>query len=278
MKKFNIILIWALAIVLVCGFALLPDCVGCKNIEVLNKDGLYIFKIPRNSGHEIKTYVTEDLVYNKQVFKDTDAELVINAGYFDTKNNETTSYVVVDNNLALDPTLNKNLMGNKSLQPYMKQILNRTEFRVLDCADEIKYDISSHNTRVPYRCKIKYSVQAGPLVYPDLRLKREYFLVTKGHEVLRDSIQALQRRPRTIIGIKNQDVYFIVATVQKPLSLIEIQDICAELNLDKAMNLDGGGSTSVDFKGTNNPDFKDLHIVSEKNNTARKLKSFILVY
>lgn len=277
MKILKTIFFLACAIIFVCGFKTLPQCIGCKSIDVQENNGVYVFKIPAGSGHDIRTFVTESLSYNKDVFKETGAELVINAGYFDTKNQETTSYVVVDNNLALDPTLNDNLMNNKDLQPYMKQILNRTEFRVLACGDEIKYDISSHNARVPYKCKIKHSVQAGPLVYPDLRLKREYFVVTKGNDVLRDSIQALQRRPRTVVGIKDNDVYFVVATTKHPLSLIEIQDICADLKLDKAMNLDGGGSTSVDFKGTNNSIFENLHIVSEKNNTARKLKSFILV-
>ena len=277
MKNFKIMLFLACAVFFVCGFKNSLDCFGCKNIQVQENDGLYIFKIPADGGHEVRTYVTENLTYNKDVFKETGAELAINAGYFDTKNQETTSYVVVDNNLALDPTLNENLMGNKDLKPYMKQILNRTEFRVLECGEQIKYDISSHNARVPYKCKIKHSVQAGPLVHPDLRLKREYFLVTKGHDVLRDSIQALQRRPRTVVGIKDNDVYFIVSTIKHPLSLIEIQNLCVDLQLDKAMNLDGGGSTSVNYKGTDNSHYKDLHIVSEKNNTARKVKSFILV-
>lgn len=277
MRIFQTVVFLLSAVVLACGFEADFGCKGCKNIEVIEKNGIYIFRIPDKGGYSLKPYVSEKLVYNKDVFQQTGAELVVNAGYFDIKNEETTSYVVVDNYLALDPTLNNNLMDNEQLKPHLKEILNRTELRILDCNGEVRYDICAHNAKVPYRCKIKHSLQAGPLVYPDLRLKKEYFLRTKGHDVLRDSIQSLQRRPRTIIGLKDNDVYIFIVTLKNPLSLIEVQDLCAELRLDKAMNFDGGGSTSVDFKGTNNQEFKNLHIVSENNGSARKLKSFLIV-
>lgn len=277
MKKIKAILFLFCVVSIFCAFKYVPPCTSCKNIEVSSDKGIYIFRIPAAGNYKLSPYVVEKLVYNEDVFKKTRAELVVNAGYFDAKNQQTTSYVVVDNNLALDPELNKNMVENENLKPHMKKILNRTEFRVLDCNGETRYDISAHNARLPYRCKLRHSIQAGPLLYPDLRLKEEYFVEMKDGKIVRDAIFAYTKRPRTAIGIKDGDVYIIVATNDNPLSLEELANVCKDLKLDKTMNFDGGGSTSIDYKGTNDSQFKNLHIVSDKNNTPRKLKSFLVV-
>ena len=253
-------------------------CNECKNIEIVNKDGLYIIKIPAYGDFTVVPYISKNLITNREVFKKTGAELVINAGYFDPKNQETPSYVVMDKDVVLDPTKNKNLMENKSLQSNMSQILNRTEFRILDCHGKTKYDIAAHNAKAPYKCQIEYSVQAGPLIYPDLRLEKEYFVAQENGQVTRDSITALKKCARTAIGLQGNDIYIMIATTKHPMTLKEMSELSKELGLDKAMNFDGGGSTSLDFKGTTNPDFKNLHIVSDKDKTARKLKSFLIVY
>lgn len=254
-----------------------PVCNGCKNIEVQANNGLYVFRIPAEGGFKVKPFVSEKLIYNKDVFKQTNAELVMNAGYFDPKNQGTSSYVVIDKQLVLDPETNESLMKNKSLQGHMKEILNRTEFRVLDCNGKTKYDIAQHKAKAPFKCQIVHSIQAGPLLYPDLRMKEEYFVATEGTKVVRDSITALQKCARTAIGIKGNDLYLIIATTSHPLTLPELYDVCKELCLDKAMNFDGGSSTSLDFKGTDTPNFKNLHIISDKDKSARKLKSFLVI-
>lgn len=277
MKKIRAILFLVCAAGLFCAFKCQPICSGCKNIEVIKDKGLYVFRIPYAGNHIVRPFVSEKLVTNKDVFKQTNAELVINAGYFDPKNQGTSSYVVMEKALVLDPETNKNLMENEALKPHMKAILNRTEFRVLDCNGETRYDIAAHKAKAPYKCEIRHSIQAGPLLYPDLRMKEEYFVTTKGTKVTRDSITALQKCARTAIGLKNNDIYIIIATTKHPMTLPEMYDLSKELCLDKAMNFDGGGSTSVDFKGTDNPDFKNLHIVSDKDKSARKLKSFLVI-
>lgn len=277
MKKIKAILFLFCIASVFCAFKYVPPCTGCKHIEVNFDKGIYVFRIPIIGDYKLTPFVSENLVYNKDVFKKTSAELVVNAGYFDAKNQQTTSYVVIDNNLALDPELNKNLVENEKLKPHMKKILNRTEFRILDCNGETRYDITAHNSRVPYRCKLRHSIQAGPLIYPDLRLKEEYFVEKKDGVVVRDVIFAYTKRPRTAIGIKDNDVYIIVATNARPLTLKELASVCSDLQLDKAMNFDGGGSTSLDYQGSNDTQFKNLHIASEKNNAPRKLKSFLVI-
>ncbi len=255
-----------------------PSATDSKSIEITNDNGLYIIRIPKERNANIRPYVAKSLVFNKTVFEKTDAELVINGGYFDPNNKKTTSYVVIDKKLVLDPVTNKSLMTNSSIKPYLDIVLNRTEFRVLDCHGKTRYDIAAHNTKPPFRCEIKHSLQAGPMIYPDLRLSREYFVVKdKQGNVTRDSITALKKCARTAIGIKNGDVYIIIANIFHKVTLPEMYKICENLGLEKAMNFDGGGSTSLNYKGTDNPEYKNFEITSDKNKNARKLKSFLVV-
>lgn len=251
---------------------------GSEKIEITNDNGLYIIRIPKERNANIRPYITKSLAFNKDIFAKTGAELVINAGYFDPNNKKTSSYVVIDGKTVLDPTTNNSLMTNSSIKPYLNLVLNRTEFRVLDCHGQTKYDIAAHNTKPPFRCQIKHSIQAGPMIYPDLRLSREYFVMKdKDGNVTRDSITALKKCARTAIGIKDGDVYIIIANIYHKLTLPGLYKVCEDLGLEKAMNFDGGGSTSLNYKGTDNPQYKNFEITSDKNKNARKLKSFLLI-
>lgn len=251
---------------------------GSEKIEITNDNGLYIIRIPKERNANIRPYITKSLAFNKDIFAKTGAELVINAGYFDPNNKKTSSYVVIDGKTVLDPTTNNSLMTNSSIKPYLNLVLNRTEFRVLDCHGQTKYDIAAHNAKPPFRCQIKHSIQAGPMIYPDLRLSREYFVMKdKDGNVTRDSITALKKCARTAIGIKDGDVYIIIANIYHKLTLPGLYKVCEDLGLEKAMNFDGGGSTSLNYKGTDNPQYKNFEITSDKNKNARKLKSFLLI-
>ena len=276
MKKLITMLCLALCFVSAAGFALAATC--AKKIEITTNNGLYIIKIPKEKNYKVYPYVTKLLTFNKDVFAQTDAELVINAGYFDPNNHKTSSYVVIDGQTILDPTTNKDLMTNKEVAPHLKTILNRTEFRVLDCGGETKYDIAAHNTRPHFRCKIVHSIQAGPMIYPDLKLSRENFVAKdKDGKLTRDSITALKKCARTVIGLKDGDIYIIIANIYHKRTLPEMYKVCKDLNLDKAMNFDGGGSTSLNYKGTDNPQYKNFEIISDKKASARKLKSFLVI-
>ncbi len=279
MKKIlTLAVIFCTAIIFVTGACPVPKNTS-KNIEITkNFNGLYIIKIPKERNSIIKPYVSKSLIYNKDVFAKTGAELVINAGYFDPNNQKTSSYVVIDGETVLDPTTNKSLMENKELKPHLQTILNRTEFRVLSCGNRTEYDIAAHNAKVNHGCKIVHSIQAGPMLYPDLKLSREYFVTKdKDGNVTRDSITALKRCARTVIGIKNGDIYIIIANMYHKRTLPEMYKVCKQLHLDKAMNFDGGGSTSLNYKGTDNPQYKNFEIISDKKASARKLKSFLVI-
>ena len=52
-----------------------------------------------------------------------------------------------------------------------------------------------------------------------------------------------QNHPRTAIGFKNNDIYFIVIEDNPGFTLLELQKLGLEMNLDSLLNLDGGGSS-----------------------------------
>ena len=105
----------------------------------------------------------------------------------------------------------------------------------------------------------------------------EYFVEKNGDKVVRDSITPFKKCARTAIGYKGKDIYLIIATVKHKVTLPELSKICADLKLDKAMNFDGGGSTSLNFKGTDNMAYRNFEIISDKKKSARKLKSFLII-
>jgi hypothetical protein len=244
------------------------------DISVAEVDGIFTFKVSSSKlKGELRPYYVTNLTTNKDVFDTTGARLVINAGFFDPRNHQTTSYLVQDEKLILDPHNNSNLMNNKHLQPYMEKILNRSELRVLKSKinDKIKYDIALHNDPIPSDYTLVHSIQGGPGLVPDLRLEEEFFVLTRPDGTIEQRSSSLSKYARTLVGIKNNDVYFVIATNQHPISLPEASDIMKAAEFEKAMAFDGGGSVSVDYKDEN------IHIVSERNNEARRLKSFWII-
>lgn len=247
----------------------LPD------IDVSENNGIYVIKInTKKVGNLFRPYFVTNLKTNKEVFDETNARLVINAGFFDPKNHQTVSYLTLDEKTILNPNNNKSLVENEYLKPYMDKILNRSELRVLKSRYDgtLLYDIAPHNEPAPAGYIILHAIQGGPALAPVLRLEEEFFVLTDNEgKIISQSASSLSKYARTLVGIKNNDVYFVIATNSHPITLIEASEIMKASGFTKAMAFDGGGSVSVDFRDT------DLHIISDKNKTARKLKSFWVV-
>lgn len=243
----------------------------CKDITVTEKiPGVYVVKI--NTAilkGELKPHFVVHLTTNNDVYNETKARLVVNAGFFDPKNEQTISYLTLNGNMFLDPHRNSNLMNNEVLKPYMDKILNRSEFRIYESNGKLKYDITPHNTPVPEGLKLKHAVQGGPALLPDTRLEEEFFVLKKDGKIISQSASSLLKYARTIIGIKENNVYIVIVTTKTPMTLPEVAEFGKTLGLEKMMAFDGGGSTSFDYE--------NYHIVSEKDETARKLKSFLII-
>lgn len=247
-------------------------------IEVNYDNGVYHIILTGNKIKKNMEFVSSsNLITNREAHRLANSQLTINTGFFDPKNKKTISYIVNDYQIAEDPIFNTNLMMNPVLRKNMKAILNRTEFRVLDCDSKLRYEIAEHSAKTDFLCSIKTSAQGGPQLLPNLRLEEEFFVV-KDEEgnVIRESASALHKVPRTLIGLKTsekgeQEVHIFIVTNANPMTLIEARDLCASYGLESAMAFDGGSSTSLDYK--------NIHVIStqDSGDTGRALKSFMII-
>ncbi|MCD7878970.1 MAG: phosphodiester glycosidase family protein [Candidatus Gastranaerophilales bacterium] len=246
--------------------------IGNSGYRIINDPkGVYVIEINTSKiKNGLVPYCSHSLETNKEIFDKTGAKFSVNAGFFDPKNQKTVSYVIVDGYVVLNPKNNENLMNNKVLEPYMDKILNRSEFRIMsDSKGHYVYDIAPHFDKIPDGLTLKHSIQAGPLLFPELNLENEFFVLVKDGKIISESASALQKYARTAIGIRDNNVYIFVVTNQTPMTLEELADFTRKWGMQKSMAFDGGGSTSFDSK--------DFHIISEKDNQARKLKSFLIL-
>ena len=248
------------------------------SVDVKYNDGIYHIVL---SGKKIKKQMqfvsSSSLITNKEAHNNSNSLLTINAGFFDPKTQKTISYVVNEYQTVEDPLFNQELMLNPVLRKNMSSILNRTEFRVLDCDDKLKYEIAAHNSKVDFMCSIRTSAQGGPQLLPTLRLEEEFFIKkdVEGN-VIRESASVLHKTARTLIGLKSvadgeQEVHIFIVTNEHPMDIYEARDLCSKYGLDSAMAFDGGSSTSLDYK--------KIHVVStqESGDTGRALKSFMII-
>lgn len=264
MKKFIL-----LCLIILVGFPVF----GASDIDVKYSDGIYHIVL---KGEKIKKRIrfisNDSLITNKEAHLRAKARLTINAGYFDPNNEKTISYIVLDRNTIEDPIMNNALLENPVLMRNLDKILNRTEFRVVECQNgKLHYEIVPHKSNVDFGCNIITSAQAGPLVYPQLRLEEEFFIVKENGEVVRESCSVLHKTARTVIGIKNGEAHILIITDEHPMDLYEVHDYVKKLGWERAMTFDGGSSTSMNY-------LKKYDVISTKGDGAgRSLKSFMVV-
>ena len=238
---------------------------------VQSPKGVYIVEVnTHKTKYKLQPVVVTMLETNADVYDRLKPKFLVNAGFFDPKNQQTVSYVTKDGHLVLNPKNNDNLMNNTVLEPYMNKILNRSEFRILeDVKGKYHYDITPHNAEVPAGYTLKHSIQAGPMLVPDLRLAEEFFILQRDGLTISESASCLHKYARTAIGIKENKVYLFIITGEAAMTLAEVADLAKKWGMEKAMAFDGGGSTSFDSQ--------ELHITSEEKGQGRKLKSFLML-
>ena len=224
-------------------------------VDLKYEDGIYHIVL---SGKKIKKQMqfvsSANLITNKEAHNNSKSLLTINAGFFDPNNQKSVSYIINEYQTVEDPLFNQELMLNPVLRKNLSKILNRTEFRVLDCDDKLKYEIASHNSKVDFMCSIKTSAQGGPQLLPNLRLEEEFFIKKDADgNIIRESASVLHKTARTLIGLKSvdggeQEVHIFIVTNEHPMDIYEARDLCASYGLDSAMAFDGGSSTSLNYK------------------------------
>ncbi len=243
-----------------------------ENIEMEHTaPGIYIFKMnTEKMGCKIKPYVADKLTATSDVFKNSEKyDLVINGGFFDIVTGNAVSYVTIDGNVVETPFSNQKLIENAGKTNRLEAILNRAEFRILeDKKGNLIFDMDHHFVPVQEGLTLKHSLQGGPFVYPSMNLEKESFLKVENNKVKFQAADVLKRRERTILALKNEMLYIVLFTNQNKVTMNEVRDFCKKMKFDKAMALDGGASTSANFK--------DLEIYSSFT-SQRRVKSFLTV-
>lgn len=187
-----------------------------------------------------------------------DALAVLNGGFFDPQNQQTTSYVMQQGQWVGDPRQNARLMQNPNLAAYLDQILNRSELRRYRCSnpERIQFAIARHQAAVPAFCQLVDALGAGPQLLPELTLEAEGFTARNNSgEVVRDALGSNQPNARTAVGILPDGSLIWVMAAQKPglaasgLTLPELGDFLRAAGAEAALNLDGGSSSGLVYGG-----------------------------
>lgn len=243
-------------------------------LEIKETDGIYhiILEQNRKTAKRLSFIAVDDLMTTREVHKKSGAILTVNGGFFDPKNKKTVSYVTTDRQIAADPLFNENLFADQVLRKNLDKILNRSEFRVMECFSGYRFEIAQHKSSIDFECQLMTSIQGGPLIYPRLQLEEEFFILKdENGNIIRESASVLHQVPRTIIGLKDKEIHILLFTDKHPATLEEAAKYCAELGIDRAMALDGGGSTSMNY-------LDKIEVISTpENNQGRLLKSFIIL-
>lgn len=246
-------------------------------IDISYSDGIYHIIL---KGDKIKKRIqfmaSESLITNREAHNKSQARLTVNAGFFDPNNQKTISYIINDRTTSEDPMFNENLTSNPILRRNLDKIMNRTEFRVVECDSDrrLYYEIAPHKSSVEFGCVVRTAAQGGPLIYPELKMEEEAFVIkNKDGEIIHESASVLHKTARTIIGIKGTDeAHILIFTDEHPADLYDVQAYVKKLGIDRAMAFDGGSSTSMNY-------LKKYEVVSTKGDGGgRSLKSFMLVY
>ena len=239
---------------------------------------VHIITIPHQSNYKIIPTATDKLATLKKFVLQNNAIAGINGGFFDPKNQQTTSYILQQGKVLADPRNNIGLIENIRIQPYLGKILNRSEFRSYLCGDNIEYDITLHSDPIPLGCRLEDALGAGPKILPLETSIQEGFVAYKNGKLVRNAIGTTSRNARSAIAItKNQDILLVIVAQRSHknsgMSLSELANFLSKLGVVKAMNLDGGSSSAISYQGQ----IIYGRLDSEGNEVKRSLKSVLLV-
>ena len=250
------------------------------SIEQQAQYTIHTVTIPHNSNYSIFPALESELTPITDFAIKHDAIAVINGGYFDPVNQKTTSYIIQQGKIVADPRTNERLIDNPDLKQYLGKILNRTEFRRYLCTGDTRYDIVLHSAPIPSDCQLQDSLGGGPGLLPQDTSVAEAFTAYQDGEIIRDAIGSSNLNARSAIGITNSGDIVLVMVTQKSnaprnsgISLPGLTNFLTSIDVEKAMNLDGGSSAALYFQDQTFYGKVD----KEGNEIKRPIKSVLLV-
>jgi len=217
---------------------------------------MHTLLMPKTSRFSVTPVVSPTLETVEDMAAKHQTVAAINGGFFDPVNQKTTSIVIRQGVLIADPKLNERFINNPKNAPYLDKMLNRSELRRYICGETIRYDINIRESPIPSGCRLVDALGGGPSLLPELGLIQEGFVSVANGKIVRDALGSNRPNARTAIGITRDGSLVWVMVAQKPenpsnsgMSLPEVANFMKSLGVEKAMNLDGGSSSSFYYKG-----------------------------
>lgn len=206
------------------------------------------------------------------------AVAAVNGGFFNLSNGESTSYVTLEGKLVCDPTVNKDLVNNPKLAPFLETIFNRSELRILSGGKGDELAIAAHKDLVPKNRKLQFVIGGGPQLLPRLTSKDEAFIRTGSDGKPVDSIGCNRTAARTAIGITSDDHFLILCVAGKGqdefssgITLTELASLLQSLGCKQALNFDGGTSTTMVISPANSTKSKDSGVSKDSGISQSKM-------
>jgi hypothetical protein len=251
------------------------------NSYTLEQSVVHTLSIPASSRFLVTPAVSQQLSTLESFAQKHQAVAAINGGFFDPANQKSTSIVIQQGQLVANPTQNDRLMNNPKLAPYLKKILNRTEFRRYLCGQTVRYDIALHTEPPLLGCQLVDALGGGPRLLPELSLVQEGFLDFSNGKIIRDPLNSNQPNARSAVGITSDGSVLWMMVAQKPessptsgMSLPALAAFMKTKGVEEAMNLDGGSSSSFYYKGNT-----FYGKVNENGNLVKRpVKSALLIH
>ncbi|PZD71359.1 hypothetical protein C1752_06638 [Acaryochloris thomasi RCC1774] len=215
---------------------------------------IHTLKVPNNRRYRMNTAASDQLVTVEGFAQKYQAVAVINGGFFDPVNQQTTSYILVNGETVEDPSQNKRLTKNPDLSPYLAKILNRSELRQYQCGDVTRYEITFHDSAVSEGCNLKFALGGGPQLLPQQTLIEEGFLDYADGAVTRDPLGSRQRNARSAVGLTEKGLLWVMVAQKQQssaatgMSFDELSTFMKQLGATQAINLDGGTSSSLFYQ------------------------------
>jgi exopolysaccharide biosynthesis protein len=257
-------------------------------IHRLARAQMYLLRVPAGAGLTVEPAVSDRLAKLSAFAQDVNVVAVINGGFFDPKNEQTTSHVVANGQVLLDPNQNIDLVTNANVASYMGQILNRSEFRRYSCGGGglVRYGITFHDGAVPGGCDRQDALGAGPQLLPSMTHRQEAFWDVVDGKVVRNPIGMTYPNARSAIGIAADGSILIAMAAQTPppskasgeswrsgVTLQELADFLKAQGAVQALNLDGGSSSALFYNGRTYYG----RLTPEGDSVQRSVKSVLVV-
>lgn len=217
---------------------------------------VHVLLIPAGKRFSVTPALSQPLNSLERIAQLYPVVAILNGGFFDPQNQKSTSYVIQQGQLVADPRLNERLMRNPKLAPYLNKILDRTEFRRYRCGQTIRYDIARHSEPTPTGCSLLDALGGGPRLLPEITSLQEGFVDISQGKIIRDALGSRQPNARSAVGITDEGNVVLVMVAQKSadansagMSFESLAAFMKTLGVEQAMNLDGGSSSSLYYKG-----------------------------